>query len=82
MMETRLAPFGSVSYKWSGRFDFKEDRRVYLNLPPPVSSMHFRKYSLSVLVIFMVRRVDEIISIGNLMNKISDAVYYITIEEG
>ena len=69
-----MAPFGSVSYKRSGTFHFKEDIRVYSQVPPLVSSMHLGKDSLSVLVIFMAQRVDEIISIGNLMKKISDAI--------
>jgi hypothetical protein len=41
MIRTRVAPFGSISYKTSGKFHFKEDRRVYINVPLPVGSMHF-----------------------------------------
>jgi len=55
--------------------------RLYLKIPPPVRRVHFCVYPLSISVVFLARRVDEVISVGNLWQEISDSIYNIAIEE-
>jgi len=54
---------------------------MYLKIPPPVRCVHFCVYPLSIGVVFPARRVDEVISVGDLTQEISDAIYNVAIEE-
>jgi len=81
MIGTTVAPSGSVSCNLLVCFHIKEAAQQYLDVPPPVSHMHFCINSLSTLVVFTAWRIDQVITIGYLAKKISHAVKDVPIEE-
>ena len=48
--------------------------RLYLKRPPLVRRVHFGVFPLSIDVVFNVRRVDEVITIDDLAQEISEAI--------
>ena len=43
-------------------------------IPPPVRRVYFWVYPLFIGVVFPPLRVDEVISVGDMVQKISDAI--------
>jgi len=43
-------------------------------IPPPVRRVHFSVYPLSIGVVSPARCVDEVTSVGDLVQEISDAI--------
>jgi len=74
MIGTTVAPSRSVSCNLLVGFHIKETTGQELDVPPPVSRMHFGINSLSALVVFTAWRIDQVITIGYLAKKISHAV--------
>ena len=74
MIGTTVAPSGSVSCDLLVCFHITETTRQYLDVPLPVSHMHFCINSLSALVVFTAWSIDQVITIGDLAKKISHAV--------
>ena len=74
MIGTTVAPAGSVSCDLLVCFHIKEAPRQYLDVPPPLSRMHFGINSLSALVVFTTWCIDQVITIGDLAKKISHTV--------
>ena len=74
MIETTFAPSGSVFRDLLVCFHIKEATQQYVDVPPPVSLMYFDINSLPALVVFMVGRIHQVITIGYLAKKISHAV--------
>jgi len=81
MIGITVAPSGSVSCNLLLCFHIKETTQQYLDVPPPVSRMHFGINSLSALVVFTAWRIDQVFMIGYLAKKISHAVEDVAIEE-
>ena len=80
-MGTRVAPGGRVSYNRSARLSIKWVRKLYLDVPPPVCCMLLRIYSVSTVVVFPPRRIDQVISVCDRAKEIPDTIEDITIEE-
>jgi len=45
---------------------------LYLHVPPPIRRMHFCIYFLPSGIIFMLLRVDQVVSVCDLAKVISD----------
>jgi len=59
MIRTRVAPSGNVSWDQLVCFQIKVARQEYLDVQSPVRPIHCCIYSLSALVVFRVRRIDQ-----------------------